>query len=296
MEKEEIDKIIQENIILKADNLLFREDLIHLSETNKNLVNEIDNLQRKILGLLNQNGAYQKEIANKMNTIDQLNKSIEQINIASNLAKANIARHSKQTIEEKVYSLMKENQNLNNELVRLNTENKLLNDRIIELKSQNEQYIKSQSLSKAIEHEQLSNLEEKIVFLENTVQQVNNQNNQLRAINDKNRNEINALIKEKEAINNKYHNKKDEFNKLMLSYQNLENQMKQMEIEKIEKENNEKILEKTKNFEKNDKKQIFSDLYQKIQKYKNKIKNSREPSPFYTEIENDFEIKMKEKN
>ena len=35
MEKEEIDKIIQENIILKADNLLFREDLIHLSETNK---------------------------------------------------------------------------------------------------------------------------------------------------------------------------------------------------------------------------------------------------------------------
>ena len=81
MEKEEIYKIIQENIILKADNLLFREDLIHLSETNKNLVNEIDNLRRQILGLLNQNGAYQKEIANKMNTIDQLNKSIEQIKL-----------------------------------------------------------------------------------------------------------------------------------------------------------------------------------------------------------------------
>ena len=48
----ELEKIQQENLTLKADSIIYREDIIHLSEINKKLNEELEIEKRKILNLI----------------------------------------------------------------------------------------------------------------------------------------------------------------------------------------------------------------------------------------------------
>ena len=275
MERVDFDKIIQENIILKSDNLLFKEDINHLSEINKTLSNELNAARQQILTLINQNASYQKEIANKLATINQLNETIDKMNIVSSQKSTTIGRQIKQNLEEKIYYLNKNNKELNNELVKANTENKVLKEQIEELKKDNDKYKKYHDISASKEKEQMSILEDKVLFMENQLNDISKENNELRILDDKNRKEIEMLQKEKENIQNKYENKKEEYNQLILKYNQLDKQAKEYQLAKISIENAHKLKEEDIVFKQNNKKQIISDLQSKIKQYQNELRKKR---------------------
>ena len=275
MERVDFDKIIQENIILKSDNLLFKEDINHLSETNKTLSNELNAARQQILTLINQNASYQKEIANKLATINQLNETIDKMNIVSSQKSTTIGRQIKQNLEEKIDYLNKNNKELNNELVKANTENKVLKEQIEELKKDNDKYKKYHDISASKEKEQMSILEDKVLFMENQLNDISKENNELRILDDKNRKEIEILQKEKENIQNKYENKKEEYNQLILKYNQLDKQAKEYQLAKISIENAHKLKEEDIVFKQNNKKQIISDLQSKIKQYQNELRKKR---------------------
>ena len=275
MERVDFDKIIQENIIHKSDNLLFKEDINHLSEINKTLSNELNAARQQILTLINQNASYQKEIANKLATINQLNETIDKMNIVSSQKSTTIGRQIKQNLEEKIYYLNKNNKELNNELVKANTENKVLKEQIEELKKDNDKYKKYHDISASKEKEQMSILEDKVLFMENQLNDISKENNELRILDDKNRKEIEILQKEKENIQNKYENKKEEYNQLILKYNQLDKQAKEYQLAKISIENAHKLKEEDIVFKQNNKKQIISDLQSKIKQYQNELRKKR---------------------
>lgn len=275
MERVDFDKIIQENIILKSDNLLFKEDINHLSEINKTLSNELNAARQQILTLINQNASYQKEIANKLATINQLNETIDKMNIVSSKKSTTIGRQIKQNLEEKIDYLNKNNKELNNELVKANTENKVLKEQIEELKKDNDKYKKYHDISASKEKEQMSILEDKVLFMENQLNDISKENNELRILDDKNRKEIEILQKEKENIQNKYENKKEEYNQLILKYNQLDKQAKEYQLAKISIENANKLKEEDIVFKQNNKKQIISDLQSKIKQYQNELRKKR---------------------
>ena len=275
MERVDFDKIIQENIILKSDNLLFKEDINHLSEINKTLSNKLNAAKQQILTLINQNASYQKEIANKLATINQLNETIDKMNIVSSKKSTTIGRQIKQNLEKKIYYLNKNNKELNNELVKANTENKVLKEQIEELKKDNDKYKKYHDISASKEKEQMSILEDKVLFMENQLNDISKENNELRILDDKNRKEIEILQKEKENIQNKYENKKEEYNQLILKYNQLDKQAKEYQLAKISIENAHKLKEEDIVFKQNNKKQIISDLQSKIKQYQNELRKKR---------------------
>ena len=45
----EYEKMKQENLTLKADAIIYREDILHLSEVNKKLKEELDLVQKKFM-------------------------------------------------------------------------------------------------------------------------------------------------------------------------------------------------------------------------------------------------------
>ena len=275
MERVDFDKIIQENIILKSDNLLFKEDINHLSEINKTLSNELNAAKQQILTLINQNASYQKEIANKLATINQLNETIDKMNIVSSQKSTTIGRQIKQNLEEKIYYLNKNNKELNNELVKANTENKVLKEQIEELKKDNDKYKKYHDISASKEKEQMSILEDKVLFMANQLNDISKENNELRILDDKNRKEIEILQKEKENIQNKYENKKEEYNQLILKYNQLDKQAKEYQLAKISIENAHKLKEEDIVFKQNKPAQVLSDLVSKMEQCLNKRRKKR---------------------
>ena len=278
MERVDFDKIIQENIILKSDNLLFKEDINHLSEINKTLTNELNAARQQILTLINQNASYQKEIANKLATINELNETIDKMNIVSSKKSTAIGRQIKQKWEEKIYYLNKSNKELNNELVKANTENKVLKEQIEELKKDNDKYKNFYDISASKEKEQMSILEDKFLFMENQLNNISKENNELIIMDDKNRKEIEILQKEKEKIQNKYEKKKEEYNQLVLKYNQLDKQAKEYQLTKISIENEHKLKEEDTLFKQNNKKQIISDLQSRIKQYQNELRKKRNSS------------------
>lgn len=278
MERVDFDKIIQENIILKSDNLLFKEDINHLSEINKTLTNELNAARQQILTLINQNASYQKEIANKLATINELNETIDKMNIVSSKKSTAIGRQIKQNLEEKIYYLNKSNKELNNELVKANSENKVLKEQIEELKKDNDKYKNFYDISASKEKEQMSILEDKFVFMENQLNNISKENNELRIMDDKNRKEIEILQKEKDKIQNKYEKKKEEYNQLVLKYNQLDKQAKEYQLTKISIENKHKLKEEDTLFKQNNKKQIISDLQSRIKQYQNELRKKRNSS------------------
>ena len=197
------------------------------------------------------------------------------MNIVSSQKSTTIGRQIKQNLEEKIYYLNKNNKELNNELVKANTENKVLKEQIEELKKDNDKYKKYHDISASKEKEQMSILEDKVLFMENQLNDISKENNELRILDDKNRKEIEILQKEKENIQNKYENKKEEYNQLILKYNQLDKQAKEYQLAKISIENAHKLKEEDIVFKQNNKKQIISDLQSKIKQYQNELRKKR---------------------
>jgi len=270
----EYEKIQQENITLKADTLIYREDIAHLSEINKKLENELDLCRKKILELINNNDSYEKELLNRNLQVNQLTEAITRLRLFDN-PEVDFTIENRKNKDQKIQELAFQNKNLNDDNIKLVTENKILNEKLMNVIKEKDDLCKELNFCKQKENEQINLLEDKIQNLENQLNSISKENISLRLTDEKYLREIELIKKEKENFANKLTKKKEQLNQLSIKYNSLEEKCKQLEFEK---QLNQNVVKETVQRD-NNKKEIFNDLYNKIQLFKSQVKNKRAMSP-----------------
>ena len=270
----EYEKLQQENITLKADTLIYREDIAHLSEVNKKLENELELCRKKILDLINNNDSYEKELLNRNLQVNQLTEAITRLRLFDN-PEVDFTIDNRKNKDQKIQELSFQNKNLNDDNIKLVTENKILNEKLMNVMKEKDDLCKELNYCKQRENEQINLLEDKIQNLENQLNSISKENISLRLTDEKYLREIELIRKEKENFANKLTKKKDQLNELSKKYNFLEEKCRQLEFEK---QLNQNIVKDTVQRD-NNKKEIFNDLYNKIQLFKSQVKNRRSMSP-----------------
>ena len=270
----EYEKLQQENITLKADTLIYREDIAHLSEVNKKLENELELCRKKILDLINNNDSYEKELLNRNLQVNQLTEAITRLRLFDN-PEVDFTIENRKNKDQKIQELAFQNKNLNDDNIKLVTENKILNEKLMNVIKEKEDLCKELNYCKQRENEQINLLEDKIQNLENQLNSISKENISLRLTDEKYLREIELIRKEKENFANKLTKKKDQLNELSIKYNSLEEKCRQLEFEK---QLNQNVVKDTVQKD-NNKKEIFNDLYNKIQLFKSQVKNRRSMSP-----------------
>jgi chromosome segregation ATPase len=279
----EYEKLIQENVTLKSDNLIFREDIKHLTEVNHNLEKELELSRKKILELVNQNDTLDQHISQKCLEIDKLTQAITRLRLFDNPDMEFVIDNRKNK-DQKIRELEFDYKTLNEDKIKIQTEYKIMMERFNEFKKQNEDLEQQLAFVKLRESEQIANLERKIANLEKQLDYVGKENTSLRMTDERFRRELAQVNKEKEKLEEKYIKKKQELNEMKLKCNEYEFQIKKIQSEKLdesrrteeERFKREMISHKNNNGEKQ---KVFEDLHRKIQFFKQQMINKRNNSP-----------------
>ena len=278
----ELEKIQQENLTLKADLIIFREDILHLSEINKKLRLEYDLAQKKIFDLISKIENSNQTLNNKNFEIAQLTETISNIKLSNSNETMKKIKNNK-TKEQQIYEYEFELDKINKEKIKLETEIKNLEEKynaLMEEKNKNE---KEEEFYKSRINENISGLENKIKMLGNQVDELSNINKELKLKNQKYENNINFLKNEINNFIDKYTQKTGQFNELEKEFKNLEDKYSQIlydvrkrnlmkENNKYQEDKNDYIKPKKR---KSSKQIIVNDLFNKIQEIKENIKTER---------------------
>lgn len=278
MDNSEYERILQENVTLKSDTLIFREDIKHLTEVNKKLENELEISRKKILELVNENDNYQNQICQKSLEIDKLTQAITRLRLFDN-PDVEFTLENRKNKDQRIHELEFENKNLTEEKIKIATEYRLLIERFNEFKSQNDDLSKELSFSKMRETEQINVLEQKIHNLELQLESIGKENSSLRLTDEKYRRELQILTNEKDTYQMKYQKKKDQINQINMRYYELEMQYKRLQLEHQALITEHQLKDEHKVQQDNGKQKVFSDLYRKIQLFKTQMKTKRSTSP-----------------
>lgn len=285
----EIEKIHQENATLKADAIIYREDLVHLNMINKKLSEELELVKQKIKNIITKIDESEKILMSKNFEINQLTETLTNLNITEStsnntslLMKLNTNRTKDQIIFEMQFNL----KNLNNEKIKTEVEKKVLEEKYLYLLSEKEKIEKNDENYGIKISNMLNNFDTKIQKLQYEIENLAKKNNELKFLNKKYNDNILVLNKEKEEFNNKYENKKNEYERMSKEYKDLEVKYNQLLYDRqkqkyiIAKMQSEKakILEKEYKMKKkqNNKKEVINDLYNRIQMLKCKVKTERD--------------------
>ena len=278
MDNSEYERILQENVTLKSDTLIFREDIKHLTEVNKKLENELEISRKKILELVNENDNYQNQICQKSLEIDKLTQAITRLRLFDN-PDVEFTLENRKNKDQRIHELEFENKNLTEEKIKIATEYRLLIERFNEFKSQNDDLSKELSFSKMRETEQINVLEKKIRNLELQLESIGKENSSLRLTDEKYRRELQLLTNEKDTYQMKYQKKKDQINQINMRYNELEMQYKRLQLEHQALITEHQLKDEHKVQQDYGKQKVFSDLYRKIQLFKTQMKTKRSTSP-----------------
>ena len=277
----ELEKIQQENLTLKTDSIIYREDILHLSEINKKLKIEFDLAQKKIFDLISKAENSNLILNNKNYEIAQLTEVISNIKLNNSTETMKKIKNNK-TIEQKIFEYEFELDGLNKEKIKLETEIKNLEEKynlLFEEKTKNEQ---EEEFYKNQINENILDLETKVKNLGNQMNELSIINKELKLKNQNYENEINLIKNEKNDFFDKYNNEKEKLNELENEFKNLENKYGQLlyDIKKrdMEKENNK--IQENKNIKlksrRSSKQIIVNDLFNKIKELKKNIQSERE--------------------
>ena len=278
----ELEKIQQENLTLKADLIIFREDILHLSEINKKLRLEYDLAQKKIFDLISKLEDSNQTLNKKNFEIAQLTEAISNIKLSNSNETMKKIKNNK-TKEQQIYEYEFELDKINKEKIKLETEIKNLEEKynaLMEEKNKNE---KEEEFYKSRINENISGLENKIKMLGNQMDELSNINKELKLKNQKYENNINFLKNEINNFIDKYTQKTGQFNELEKEFKNLEDKYSQIlydvrkrnlmkENNKYQEDKNDYIKPKKR---KSSKQIIVNDLYNKIKAIKENIKSER---------------------
>ena len=275
-----LEKIKQENLTLKSDSIIYREDIIHLSEINKKLRLELDLAQEKIFDLISKGENINEILTKKNYEINLLTEAITKIKLENSGEMREKIRNNK-TKEQKIFEYEFELNGLNNEKIKLETEIKNLEEKYKELLDEKNKKEKEEEFYQNRINENVSGLYSKIKKLETYMDELSNINKELKLNNQKYEKSINILTNERNIFYDKYTQKKEQFNQLKNEFKKLEDKYSQMlyDTHKMNfKEENEKTQENRNNIpkkRKSSKQIIVNDLYNKIQEIKENIKTER---------------------
>ena len=100
----DLENLKQENLTLKADAIIYREDILHLSEINKKLKEELDIVQKKIFDLISKGEEFNHILNNKNYEISLLTESISNLKLTNCQEMIQKFKNNK-TKEQKIYEL-----------------------------------------------------------------------------------------------------------------------------------------------------------------------------------------------
>ena len=276
----ELEKIQRENLTLKSDTIIYREDIIHLSEINKKLKSELDLAQKKIFNLISKGENINQILTNKNYEISLLTENITNIKLANSGEIREKIRNNK-TKEQKIFEGEFELNGLNNEKIKLETEIKNLEEKYNELLEEKNNKEKEEEFYQNHINENISELDSKIKKMETHMDELSNINKELKLTNQKYENSINILKNEKNIFYDKYRQKQAQFNELKNEFKKLEDKYSQILYDtqkrnfKEENEKNQEIKNSKPKKRKSSKQIIVNDLFNKIQEIKEIIKTER---------------------
>ena len=271
----DIEKLQQENITLKADSIIFREDISNLVQSNEKYTQDLEIARKKIMELIDKCNEIEKEINHKEFQIDKLNEILARLRLYENqdVEFKIINNKSKDEVLHEIEYNVKIGKDENNKLIK---DKKILEEKIQNLIENKNDFNRNNIINNERENKIINELEEKIRILEKGIMNLNDQNNILNINNTKMEKELENLYADKKNYEEKYIKEKEEFEKLQLSYNNLYNKYHHVLIESNKKIVKKEIIKRNKsekNFKKN--KSVINELYNKIQILKTKVKNDR---------------------
>ena len=271
----DIEKLQQENITLKADSIIFREDISNLVQSNEKYTQDLEIARKKIMELIDKCNEIEKEINHKEFQIDKLNEILARLRLYENqdVEFKIINNKSKDEILHEIEYNVKIGKDENNKLIK---DKKILEEKIQNLIENKNDFNRNNIINNERENKIINELEEKIRILEKGIMNLNDQNNILNINNTKMEKELENLYADKKNYEEKYNKEKEEFEKLQLSYNNLYNKYQHVLIESNKKIVKKEIIKRNKsekNLKKN--KSVINELYNKIQILKTKVKNDR---------------------
>ena len=271
----DIEKLQQENITLKADSIIFREDISNLVQSNEKYTQDLEIARKKIMELIDKCDEIEKEINHKEFQIDKLNEILARLRLYENqdVEFKIINNKSKDEVLHEIEYNVKIGKDENNKLIK---DKKFLEEKIQNLIENKNDFNRNNIINNERENKIINELEEKIRILEKGIMNLNDQNNILNINNTKMEKELENLYADKKNYEEKYNKEKEEFEKLQLSYNNLYNKYHHVLIESNKKIVKKEIIKRNKsekNLKKN--KSVINELYNKIQILKTKVKNDR---------------------
>ena len=271
----DIEKLQQENITLKADSIIFREDISNLVQSNEKYTQDLEIARKKIMELIDKCNEIEKEINHKEFQIDKLNEILARLRLYENqdVEFKIINNKSKDEVLHEFEYNVKIGKDENNKLIK---DKKILEEKIQNLIENKNDFNRNNIINNERENKIINELEEKIRILEKGIMNLNDQNNILNINNTKMEKELENLYADKKNYEEKYIKEKEEFEKLQLSYNNLYNKYHHVLIESNKKIVKKEIIKRNKsekNLKKN--KSVINELYNKIQILKTKVKNDR---------------------
>ena len=265
--EQELKELKLNYITLNNDNLIFKEDINKLVNINKKLEEELTIERTHNYELAKENDLLNNESQNLVKKINEVNGKISKIKSISINEKELMNKQI--FFEEKINEKEKQNNLIIEENNKLNLEYNLLSDKFKKLQEKNTLDEKELNNLKKINEEKLIDIEKKLEILINEMNNLRQENDELKKQNENYK--INIINNEKEK-NDFYHKYQEQkIKNEMINKENEEIQGKYREYKnKFEKQiEKNKTKEKTRKNKSENKIRVIQDLYSKIKKYKN---------------------------
>ena len=159
----EFEKIKQENLSLRADFIIFREDILHLSEINRKLKLEFDFEKKKIFNLISNCENSNQILNNKNYEIAQLAEEISNIHLSNSDETMRKIKNNK-TKEQQIYEYEFELNILNNEKIKFEIEIKNLEEKYKIMSEEKNKNEKEEEFYTNRIKENINGLEDKIKY------------------------------------------------------------------------------------------------------------------------------------
>ena len=271
----DIEKIQQENITLKADSIILREDISHLVKLNDKYTQDLEKARNKIMELIDKNNELENDVKHKEYQKEKLNEIITRLKLYENqdVEYKIINNKTKDEVLNEIEHNVKIQKDINNKLIK---DKKILEEKIKLLIEDNNDINRNIIINNERENKIMNELEEKIQKLENGIKNLNEENNILYLNNSKLERELEMMNEEKNSYEVKYNKIKEDFDKLQFNFNNIYNKYHHILIDFNKKKKKREILKRNKSETKmKANKTLINELYNKIQILKSKVKKER---------------------
>ena len=256
----------QEYASLKSDNILFKDDINRLSKDNKVLLDQLNEERKRTMDLSCCNERLLNEKCNLENEVNIIKEELSKYKKCGNGFEE--VFKEKLISDSKIKDLEKELNNIKNEKSKYEIEYKVLLSRYEDVCKKFENLNFDYCQNKQCHNQEICKIEDKVNCLLKEVENLQNENFDLKKTCDCQKNEINFYQQQNNMLNDKYNEikKENEFlnQKLRDSEINYKTLIKEKELEEIMKRKE----EENKRNKMESKVKLVNDLQNKIQNYR----------------------------